>query len=52
MQAKAASSLNIEHYKQRAIKATKFLKSHSWDPNTGELLWTCYLNEKGDITNM
>lgn len=50
--AKAASALNVEEYKQRAIRAAKFLKTHNLDHNTNELLRTSYVNEKGDITNM
>lgn len=50
--AKAASALNIEEYKQRAIKAAEFLKIHAWDINANKLLRSCYVNENGDISNM
>lgn len=50
--AKAASALNVEEYKQRAIRAAKFLKTHNWDHKTNKLFRTTYVNEKGDITNM
>lgn len=50
--AKAASALNTEEYKQRAINAAEFIKTHAWDPNTNILLRSCYVNESGDITNM
>jgi len=50
--AKAASALNVEEYKQRAINAAEFLKIHAWDSNTNILLRSCYVNENGDITNM
>lgn len=50
--AKAASALNIEEYKQKAIKAAEFLKIHAWDSNTNTLLRSCYVNENGDISNM
>lgn len=29
--AKAASSLNVEEYKERDIKAAEFLKTHAWN---------------------
>lgn len=50
--AKAASALNVEEYKQRAIMAAEFLNMHSWDSSTNILLRSCYVNENGDITNM
>jgi len=48
--ARAASALNVEEYKQRAIKAAEFLKTHAW--NNGVLLRSCYVNDNGDIANM
>lgn len=50
--AKAASALNVVEYKQRAIKAAKFLQTHAWDSKTNILLRSCYVNENGDIANM
>lgn len=50
--AKAASALNVKEYKQRAIKAAKFLKTYAWDSESNTLLRSCYVNENGDITNM
>lgn len=50
--AKAASALNVEEYKQRAIKAAEFLKTHAWDSNNSILLRSCYVNDDGDIANM
>lgn len=50
--ANAASALNVEEYKQKAIKAAKFLKTYAWDPETNILLRSCYVNNNGDITNM
>ncbi|KAL4089161.1 hypothetical protein QTP88_024225 [Uroleucon formosanum] len=48
--AKAASALNVEEYKQRAIKAAEFLKTHAW--NNSVLLRSCYVNDNGDIVNI
>ncbi|CAI6361515.1 unnamed protein product [Macrosiphum euphorbiae] len=48
--ARAASALNVEEYKQRAIKAAEFLKTHAW--NNSVLLRSCYVNENGDIANI
>lgn len=50
--AKASSSLNVEEYKQRAIKAAEFLKTHACDANTNTLLRSCYVDGNGDIVNM
>ncbi|VVC26655.1 Hypothetical protein CINCED_3A022649 [Cinara cedri] len=50
--AKAASALNVDKYKQRAVMAAEFLKMHSWDSSTNTLLRSCYVNENGDITNI
>lgn len=50
--AKAASALNVDEYKQRAIEAANFLKTHAWDSNTNILLRSCYVDENGDIANM
>jgi len=49
--AKAASALNVEEYKQRAVKAGEFLKTHAWDSNNSVLLRSCYVNDNGDIAN-
>jgi len=50
--ARAASALNVEEYKQRAIKAAEFLKKHAWNSNVNILLRSCYVNDNGDIANM
>jgi len=50
--AKAATALNIKEYKQKAINAAEFLKTHVWDSTTHILLRSCYVDEHGDITNL
>lgn len=50
--ARAASALKIDEYKQRAVRAAEFLKTHAWDSNSNTLLRSCYVNENGDIVNM
>lgn len=50
--AKAASALNVEEYKQRAIQAAEFLETYAWDSDTNILLRSSYVNENGDIANM
>jgi len=50
--ARAASALNVEEYKQRAIKAAEFLETHAWNSNTNLLLRSCYVNDNGDIANI
>jgi hypothetical protein len=50
--ARAASALNVEEYKQRAIKAAEFLETHAWNSNINLLLRSCYVNDNGDIANM
>ncbi|XP_025424770.1 spermatogenesis-associated protein 20 isoform X2 [Sipha flava] len=50
--AKAASALNVEEYKQRAIQAAEFLETYAWDSNTNVLLRSCYVNENGDIADI
>lgn len=50
--AKAASALNVEEYKNRAIKAAEFLENHLWDSSTNILLRSIYVNHNGDIVNM
>lgn len=50
--AKAATALNVDEYKNRAINAAEFLKKHSWDSKTNTLLHSSYVDHNGDIVNM
>lgn len=50
--AKAAEALGNESYKERAVQAVEFIKSHLYNNDSKTLLRSCYTAANGDVTQM
>ena len=49
--ARAGQVLDEAKYTERAIAAAEFIRTHLYNPETGELLRSCY-TEHGEISQM